>query len=65
MTAARCCAIFLADELGHAWAWNVFLTSTLDEPCRFTGGNADFNGLCQITEAPRLEAYVDIRTFVR
>jgi inorganic triphosphatase YgiF len=54
-------AKWAADEFGPARSWDVFLATTLTRPEQLQNENADFAGLRQAVEAPRVAAYAAVR----
>ncbi len=54
-------AKWLADQLGEARGWDVFLATTLAEPARLQSTGADFDGLRRSAEPFRLAGYAAAR----
>ena len=54
-------AKWMADQLGAARSWDVFLTTTLTRPGRCQGRGTDFDGLRLAAEAPRAAGYATVR----
>jgi triphosphatase len=57
-------AKWVANQLGAARSWDVFLTTTLTQPARCQNDGLDFDGLREAAEVPRAAGYAAMRAML-